>query len=115
MGMLNTSPTTMIPAAPGFEVISVEAAGELSRWPVVGWRIIPDYGYGDSGGILPIALGIVFNADLHAVSLPDGRVLTTAGGSPRWYKDAKTWASAVNEVMAARAWHAAGIPTAGEA
>lgn len=49
------------------------------------------------GGILPIALGIVFDADAHANAMPDGRVLTTLGGSARWYKDNKTWASAVNE------------------
>src|SRR5262245_43267455 len=66
------STVTVIPAAAGFEVVSVEAAGELSRWPVVGWRIIPDYGYGDSGGILPIALGIVFNADVLRSACPTG-------------------------------------------
>ena len=114
--MLNTTnATTMIPAAAGYEVISVEAAGELARWPVIGWAIVSAYGYGDGGCILPIALGIVFNADAHAVSLPDGRTLTTAGGVARWYRDARTWASAVHEAMAVRAWHDVGVPHAGEA
>ena len=60
-----------------------------------------------------MALGIVFNGEAHAMSLPDGRVISTAGGMPRWYKHAKTWASAVNEVPAAQAWFDAGQPTVG--
>jgi hypothetical protein len=52
---------------------------------------------------LPIALGIAFNRDAHAIVMPNGRVPTTAGGSPRWYRDAKVWASAVDEAMAAEA------------
>jgi hypothetical protein len=62
---------------------------------------------------LPTALGIAFNRDAHAIVMPNERVLTTAGGSPRWYKDAKTWASAVDEAMAAQAWFDAGQPTVG--
>jgi hypothetical protein len=45
-----------------------------------------------------MALSIAFNRDAHAIVMPDGRVLITAGGSPRWYKGAKRWASAVNDV-----------------
>ena len=107
--MLNTAATTMTPAADGHEVIVLETAGELSRWPVIGWGIVPHYGLGARGSILPIALGIVFNGDDHTIAMPDGRVLTTAGGRPRWYRDGKSWASAVSEAMAERAWHEAAV------
>lgn len=110
MGMLSST-ATMIAASPGFEVISIEATGDVARWPVIAWGV--SYGYVD--GILPIALGIVFNGDQHAVAMPDGRVLTTIGGEPRWWKDGKAWADAVNAAMASRAWQQAGVPTAGEA
>jgi len=110
MGMFNSAATT-IPAAAGYEVVSVEATGDVGRWPIIGSII----GYDDGGYILPIALGILFNGEAHAIAMPDGRVLTTAGSSPRWFKDAKAWSSAANEAMASRAWHAAGVPTAGEA
>src|SRR5262245_54422382 len=110
MGMLNTH-ATMIPASPGFEVVSIEAAGEIARWPVIAWGL--NYGYGD--GILPIVIGVHFNADVHALAMPDGRVLSMATGTPQWWKDAQTWGDAINAAMATDAWHAAGVPVAGEA
>jgi hypothetical protein len=88
MGMLNTHANTTIPARAGYEVVSAQAAGEVARWPVIAWAIVLAYGYGDGGGIIPVALGIVFDGDVHAVVMPDGRVLTTADGSPRWFEDA---------------------------
>jgi len=45
---------------------------KIGRWPVIAWSLVPAYGYGDETGIIPVALGIVFNADVHAVSLPMG-------------------------------------------
>jgi hypothetical protein len=95
--MLNTSATTMIPAAAGYEVISIEVAGELARWPIIGSAVVPAYGYGLGGSIIPVVLGAAFDPDLHAIAMPDGRTLST---------------SAVSEALAARAWHAAGVPTA---
>jgi hypothetical protein len=94
MGMINTNATAMIPAVTGYEVVSIEAAGEVARWPIIGWGIVPHYGYGDSGCILPVTLGIVFNAEAHVIVTPDGRALSMADGTPRFYKDAKMWASA---------------------
>jgi hypothetical protein len=34
VGMLNTNATTMIAAA-GYDVVSVEAAGEIGKWPII--------------------------------------------------------------------------------
>jgi hypothetical protein len=51
MGMIKTNATAMIPAVTGYEVVSIEAAGEVARWPIIGWGIVPHYGYGDSGCI----------------------------------------------------------------
>jgi len=66
MGMSNTSSTTMMPAAvAGYEVVSVEATGDIGYWPIIGWDIVhfvthtvrgSHYGYG--GSAMPIALGI---------------------------------------------------------
>jgi hypothetical protein len=43
------------------------------------------------------------------------RASALAEATPRWYKDAKNWASTVNERIAARAWHEQSTPVAGEA
>jgi hypothetical protein len=106
--MLSTTPTA-IPAQAGYEVVSLDATGEVQRWPIIAWGLVPHYGYGDGGSIMPIALGIVFDGDAHGIVMPDGRTLTTAGGMARWYRDSKVWASAVSEVRALRAWHQAGV------
>jgi len=41
--MLNTNATTMIAAAASYEVVTVEMAGELQRWPVVAWGLVSTY------------------------------------------------------------------------
>jgi hypothetical protein len=79
----------------------------LQRCPVVAGGLVSTYAF-DGGCILPVG-------DAHAIVMPNERVLTTAGGSPRWYKDAKTWASAVNKAMPRapglrRAWRPPGSP-----
>jgi len=75
MSMLNTSTTTMIAASPGYEVVTVEMAGELQRCPVVAGGLVSTYAF-DGGCILPVG-------DAHAIVMPNERVLATAGGSPR--------------------------------
>ena len=62
---------------------------------------------------MPVCLGLIFDSDQHAIAMPDGRTLSTAGGIPRWYRGAKVSGSAMNEALAARAWHAAGVPHVG--
>jgi hypothetical protein len=100
-GMLNVNPTTVLAATAGFEVVSIEAAGELQRCPLLGWAVIPSYGYGLGGSIVPVALGIIFNAEVHGIRLPDGRVLAAPEGAmPRFFKDAGTWAAHVNGALA---------------
>jgi hypothetical protein len=50
------------------------------RWPLIGSAIVPTYTF-DGGGILPVALGIVFDPNRHAiVTPPDARTFSTAGG-----------------------------------
>ena len=111
------STTTVIPAAIGFELLSLECAGEVCRRPIVGWAVTQQ-GYGTST-IGPIALGLVGSAMAvgdagFAIALPDGRVLTMDTAS-RFYKDATTWARAVNKDLATQAWSEAGQFTAGKA
>ena len=56
------------------------------------------------------------SADVHGIGLPDGRIISAAeSNSPRIFKNADAWASAMTESIAARAWHEAGVPHAGEA
>ena len=50
---------------------------------------------------MPIAIGTVFNPHAHAIAMPDGRVLTTAGGVALWYK---------NTMLT---WHEVGAPHVG--
>jgi hypothetical protein len=45
---------------------------------------VPTYTF-DGGGIMPVCLGLIFDSDQHAIAMPDGRTLSTAGGIPRWY------------------------------
>jgi hypothetical protein len=89
--MLNTSPTTVLPAAAGFEVLALEGAGEISKWPILGWAVTPLYGYGRGGSIQPITLGVVFSADVRGIGLPDGRIIyppyaTEPTPPPRWQR-----------------------------
>jgi len=71
VGILNTNATTMIAASPGYEVISLDAAGDAVRPPVIAWAPVITYAF-DRGGILPVALGVVFNADEHVSACPMG-------------------------------------------
>jgi hypothetical protein len=51
------STTTIIPAAIGFELLSLQCAGEVCRRPIVGWAVTQQgYGASTTG---PIALGLV--------------------------------------------------------
>ena len=102
MGILNANATTMIAATAGYDVVSLDATGEIERWPIIGWGIVPHYGYGDPGCILPITVGMLFNADAHAVSLPMAARSPIGRRRGPLVKDAKTWASAVDEAMAAQ-------------
>ena len=118
MSMLSSvGQSTVIPAAPGFELLSIECAGELLRRPIVGW-MVTTAGY-NASTIGPIALGLVGSAlargdQGYAIQCPDNRVLTMDAAS-RFYKDARAWAKAVNKELATQAWDDAGQPTQGKA
>ena len=109
--------TTIIPAQSGFELLSLECAGEVCRRPIVGWAVTQQ-GYGTST-IGPIALALVGSAMAvgdagFAIALPDSRALTMDTASS-FYKDCRAWARAVNKAAATQAWDEAGQPTAGQA
>ena len=110
--------TTIIPAQPGFELLSLECAGEVCRRPIVGWSVTKGT-YAGTGTIGPVALGLPSSPFAlgdagYAIQCPDNRVLTMDAAS-RFYKDAATWAKAVNKDLATQAWSEAGQPTAGKA
>jgi hypothetical protein len=109
--------TTVIPAQSGFELLSLECAGEVCRRPIVGWGVTKG-SYAGAYTIGPIALGLTGSAMAlgdagYAIKCPDDRVLTMDTAS-RFYKDAATLAKAVNKDLATQAWSEAGQPTAGK-
>ena len=102
----------------GFELLSLECAGEVCRKPIVGWAVTKG-SYAGACTIGPIALGLTGSALAvgdagYAIQCPDGRVLTMETSS-RFYKDCRAWARAVNKAAATQAWDDAGQPTAGKA
>ena len=110
--------TTIVAAQPGFELLSLECAGEICRRPIVGWAVTQGT-YAGTGSIGPVAIGLPNSPFArgdqgYAIQCPDERVLTMDTAS-RFYKDARAWAKAVNKELAQQAWDDAGQPTAGKA
>src|SRR5262245_41557774 len=98
MGMLpRIGQPTVIAAAPGFELVSLECADEIMCRPIIGWAVTTLTGPGSSYLIEPVALGcgpsIFGDIDCYAIKLPDGRVLSLDDDAPRYFKDAKVWAN----------------------
>jgi hypothetical protein len=103
--------TTIIPASPGYRLLSLDTLGELIARPVVAWSIVA----GGYGGVMPIALGFAaFRNDGAAIQAPDGAVLTLED-DPRQYADAEAWRKAVTAELAGEIWDRAGNFTSGEA
>ena len=105
--------TTDHPGGVGFELLSLECAGEVCRRPIVGWAVTKG-SYAGACTIGPIALGLTGSALAvgdagYAIQCPDGRVLTMDTSS-RFYKDCRAWARAVNKAAATQAWDDAGQP-----
>ena len=76
--------TTIIPALAGFELLSLECAGEVCRRPIVGWAVTKG-SYAGAYTIGPIALGLTGSAMAlgdagYAIKCPDDRVLTMDTG-----------------------------------
>ena len=57
-----------------------------------------------SVSIIPIALGFgaggIGEVDWYDIKQPDGRVLSTGDGTPRYFKDTKDWAKSVKRSAA---------------
>jgi len=114
MGMFgHATTTTVIPAAPGFEVISLDAGFQVMRQPIIAWQVTTAGQYVTS--LVPIWIGFDLGDTWYGVRLPDGRVVSEASGSPRFYVDAELWAAAIKAPAATAAWRDAGEYTAGEA
>src|SRR5262245_53247808 len=112
----NVDRNWVLGANPGFELLSIEAAGfEVVRRPVVAWSITMRGHVAMS--IYPVCVGFGFGGcgemDWYAVRQPDGRVMNLGDG--HYFRDLDTWAEAVRRPAAAQAWHDAGQCTVGEA
>ena len=86
--MKNTEPVYMfnvIPAAPGWTVISIWPSGEGGRWfdllPVIGWHVETVITYGRNGPhvskyVSPLSADELPEDQVPPVVQPDGRVVT---------------------------------------
>ena len=105
-----------MPAQPGYELLRLDAAGEVLRRPIIAWMVTPS-NYGVGAMVAPLALGveqaIAFADEGYAIRMPGGRVCKPGTDVPRFYESIEAWAKACNKELAAAAWDQACEPVVG--